>query len=137
MLSKAGLAGLSGDVALVLDASGSMFRLYQQGTVARVVERLAAVAGRLDEDGRLDVWAYATNPLQLPSLRVADMAEWIPLYVRTKSANTGAGGGSAAGRGHPGDQIGGGDESLRRHAVGQHPAPPSPSRSTMVTSAPS
>ncbi len=95
VLKKAGIAGRRARIAVVLDASGSMFRLYQQGTVGRVVERLAAVAASLDDDATLDVWAYATNPLALPPLRIDAMAEWIPLYVRTKSVSTGVGGARA------------------------------------------
>jgi hypothetical protein len=56
------------------------------------VERLAAVAARLDDDGTLDAWAYATNPLPLPPLSAETMAWWIPLYVRMKSMITGQGG---------------------------------------------
>jgi stress response protein SCP2 len=95
VLTKAGIAGHRARVAVVLDASGSMFRLYLQGTIARVVERLAAVAATLDDDATLDVWSYATNPLALPPLQVDVMADWIALYVRTKSVSTGAGGARA------------------------------------------
>jgi len=95
LLTQAGIAGRRARIAVVLDASGSMFRLYQQGTVARVVERLAAVAANLDDDATLDVWSYATNPLSLPPLHVDALADWIPLYVRTKSISTGAGGARA------------------------------------------
>lgn len=95
VLTKAGIAGRRARIAVVLDASGSMFRLYLQGTVARVVERLAAVAANLGDDATLDVWSYATNPLPLPPLHVDALAEWIPMYVRNKSVSTGAGGARA------------------------------------------
>jgi stress response protein SCP2 len=95
VLEKAGLGGQRARVGLALDASGSMWRLYRQGTVARVVERLAAVAARLDDDGAMDAWVYATNPVALPPLTVEAMARWIPLYVRAKSPATGSGGAAA------------------------------------------
>jgi len=95
VLTKAGISGRRARIAVVLDASGSMFRLYLQGTIARVVERLAAVAANLDDDATLDVWSYATNPLPLPPLHVDALADWIPLYVRNKSVSTGAGGARA------------------------------------------
>ena len=98
VLKKAGITGQRARIAVVLDASGSMFRQYQQGTVGRVVERLAAVAASLDDDATLDVWAYATHPLSLPALHIDAMAEWIELYVRTKSVSTGAGGARATKR---------------------------------------
>ncbi|OHV29641.1 stress protein [Pseudofrankia sp. EUN1h] len=79
-------------VALALDASGSMTTHYQTGIVARVVERVAAVAATMDDDATLDVWSYATMPLALPPLRADQLAEWIPLYVRMSYPGTGQGG---------------------------------------------
>lgn len=92
VMEKAGIPHQRARVGVVLDASGSMFATFRCGAVARAVERLAAVAARLDDDGSLDAWAYATKPLALPPLAVESMATWIPLYVRTKSIGTGAGG---------------------------------------------
>lgn len=92
VLEKKGIAGERASVAVVLDASGSMLQLYKIGTVARAVERLAAVAARLDDDGELDAWAYATNPLPLPPLQVDAMEGWLLQNIRTKSASSGAGG---------------------------------------------
>ncbi|WP_083418626.1 VWA domain-containing protein [Pseudofrankia sp. BMG5.36] len=95
VLTKQGIAGRQARVALALDASGSMRGLYKAGTVARVVERVAAVAATMDDDGTLDVWSYATEPLALPPLRVDYLADWIPLYVRMRKATTGQGGADA------------------------------------------
>ncbi|WP_007518211.1 MULTISPECIES: VWA domain-containing protein [Pseudofrankia] len=95
ILAKQGIAGRQARVALALDASGSMRGLYKAGTVARVVERVAAVAATMDDDGTLDVWSYATEPLALPPLRVDYLADWIPLYVRMRKATTGQGGADA------------------------------------------
>ena len=148
VLTKAGIAGRRARVAVVLDASGSMFRLYQKGTVGRVVERLAAVAAALDDDATLDVWAYATNPLPLPALPVDDLADWITLYVRTKSVSTGVGGARstkqreiaarAAGRPVPDwSSLGGqNDEAKVMRLVLEHAAPltsPPPTLVVFVT----
>lgn len=81
-LRKAGADGLTARVVLVLDASGSMGRLYARGTVASVVERMAAVAAQLDDDGLLQAWTFASNPARLPDLQVGDMPQWISLHVR-------------------------------------------------------
>ena len=94
-LTKQGLGGRQARVALALDASGSMRPLYKKGTVGRVVERIAAVAASLDDDGTLDVWSYATETLALPPLQVDYLAEWISLYVRQRKATTGQGGADA------------------------------------------
>ncbi|MFD9455496.1 vWA domain-containing protein, partial [Streptomyces sp. NPDC059985] len=81
-LSKAGATGVTARVILVLDASGSMSALYSRGTVANVVERMAAVAAQLDDDGEMQAWTFATNPARLPDLAVGDLPDWLRLHVR-------------------------------------------------------
>lgn len=81
-LSKNGASGVTARVILVLDASGSMSALYSRGTVASVVERMAAVAAQLDDDGEMQAWTFATNPARLPDLAIGDLPEWLRLHVR-------------------------------------------------------
>ncbi|MGI5339058.1 VWA domain-containing protein [Streptomyces sp. CA-181903] len=81
-LRKRGADGLRARVVLVLDASGSMSELYDDGVVAGVVERMAAVAAQLDDDGTMEAWVFADRPARLPDLRPADLPEWISLHVR-------------------------------------------------------
>ena len=81
-LSKHGAAGITARVVLVLDASGSMSFLYSKGVVADVVERMAAVAAQLDDDGEMQAWTFASNPARLPDLPLGDLPEWLRLHVR-------------------------------------------------------
>lgn len=81
-LAKHGGAGLTARVVLVLDASGSMAFMYARGTVAKVVERMAAVAAQLDDNGEMQAFTFASNPAQLPDLRIGELSEWITLHVR-------------------------------------------------------
>ncbi|EHN78799.1 stress response protein [Streptomyces sp. NRRL WC-3753] len=81
-LSKHGAAGVTARVVLVLDASGSMASLYSKGVVADVVERMAAVAAQLDDDGEMQAWTFASNPARLPDLRLGELPEWLRLHVR-------------------------------------------------------
>ncbi|MZD55582.1 VWA domain-containing protein [Streptomyces sp. SID5606] len=81
-LRKHGAAGVTARVVLVLDASGSMSFLYSKGVVADVVERMAAVAAQLDDDGEMQAWTFASNPARLPDLRPGDLPEWLRLHVR-------------------------------------------------------
>lgn len=81
-LSKHGAAGVTARVVLVLDASGSMSLLYAKGVVADVVERMAAVAAQLDDDGEMQAWTFASNPARLPDLRLGELPEWLRLHVR-------------------------------------------------------
>lgn len=81
-LRKRGAADLKARVVLVLDASGSMTRLYDRGVVGQTVERMAAVAAQLDDDGEMQAWTFATHPARLPDLQLGDLPEWIRLHVR-------------------------------------------------------
>ncbi|HZG88734.1 MAG TPA: VWA domain-containing protein [Pseudonocardia sp.] len=81
-LEKRGAPGLTARVVLVLDASGSMSNLYAEGTVNRVVERMAAVAAQLDDDGEMQAWTFASRPARLPDLQIGELPEWIRLHVR-------------------------------------------------------
>ncbi|MFB6752237.1 VWA domain-containing protein [Streptomyces sp. NPDC056353] len=81
-LSKHGAAEVTARVVLVLDASGSMSFLYSKGVVADVVERMAAVAAQLDDDGEMQAWTFASNPARLPDLRLGELPEWLRLHVR-------------------------------------------------------
>jgi stress response protein SCP2 len=81
-LRKHGASGVTARVILVLDASGSMARLYHEGVVADVVERMAAVAAQLDDDGEMQAWTFASNAARLPDLRLGELPEWLRLHVR-------------------------------------------------------
>ncbi|ODA73431.1 General stress protein 16U [Streptomyces sp. AVP053U2] len=81
-LRQHGAAGVTARVVLVLDASGSMSFLYSKGVVADVVERMAAVAAQLDDDGEMQAWTFASNPARLPDLLLGELPEWLRLHVR-------------------------------------------------------
>lgn len=81
-LEKHGAAGVTARVVLVLDASGSMSFLYSKGVVADVVERMAAVAAQLDDDGEMQAWTFASHAARLPDLHLGDLPEWLRLHVR-------------------------------------------------------
>lgn len=77
-----GVAAASARVVLVLGASGSMAGLYSRGVVADLVERVAAVAARLDERGGMRAWTFASNPARLPDVDLAGLPAWLRLHVR-------------------------------------------------------
>ncbi|MEV6016591.1 VWA domain-containing protein [Streptomyces sp. NPDC051997] len=81
-LRKHGAVGVRARVILVLDASGSMSFLYSKGVVADVVERMAAVAAQLDDDGEMQAWTFASNPARLPDVALGDLPDWLELHVR-------------------------------------------------------
>lgn len=81
-LQKHGGDQLKARVVLVLDASGSMTGLYAKGIVGSVVERMAAVAAQLDDDGTMQAFTFASNSARLPDLELGDLPTWIRLHVR-------------------------------------------------------
>ncbi|MDH6284131.1 vWA domain-containing protein [Prescottella agglutinans] len=81
-LKKHGGDQLKARIVLVLDASGSMSRLYDKGIVADVVERMAAVAAQLDDDGTMQAFTFASNSARLPDLDIGSLPEWTRLHVR-------------------------------------------------------
>ncbi|MEU4091356.1 VWA domain-containing protein [Streptomyces sp. NPDC026673] len=81
-LRKHGATDVVARVILVLDASGSMSGLYARGVVADVVERMAAVAAQLDDDGEMQAWTFASHPARLPDLTIAELPLWLRLHVR-------------------------------------------------------
>ncbi|WJV47587.1 VWA domain-containing protein [Streptomyces flavofungini] len=81
-LRKHGAEGVTARVILVLDASGSMSFLYSKGIVADVVERMAAVAAQLDDDGEMQAWTFASHPARLPDLRLGELPDWLKFHVR-------------------------------------------------------
>ncbi len=86
-LEKRGAAGVRARVVLVLDRSASMRALYSSGAVGRLVERIAPVAAVLDDDGGLDAWTFADHCARLPTLRPAELTEWIERQVYIRAGN--------------------------------------------------
>ena len=75
-LARQGAGEVRARVVLVLDASGSMSLSYIDGVVARIVERVAAIAAQLDI-GVMPVWKFADTAARLPDLHVDQLQNWI------------------------------------------------------------
>jgi uncharacterized protein YegL len=78
-------------VALVLDISGSMHRLYARGAVQRLAERVLALGLRFDDDGAVDVFLFGKEVHQPGDLGldgyqsyIADMLKSHPLEFDTR-----------------------------------------------------
>lgn len=84
ILEKKNLNRVVAKVGLVLDISGSMNRLYRNGTVQNVVERILAIASRFDDDGKLDMWMYDHRFRRLPSVTEIDFEDYINREILNK-----------------------------------------------------
>jgi stress response protein SCP2 len=76
-LEKNRLATAKAQVALVLDTTGSMTQRYLTGTVQAVVDRILPLAVHFDDDGALDVWAYAEKPGRLTPITLDNVRDYI------------------------------------------------------------
>ena len=76
-LEKRGLSEHRARVALCLDISGSMHRLYQQGKVQALCERVLGMAVQFDDDGACDVFTFGTGSYDEGPLDLHNYQGWI------------------------------------------------------------
>jgi hypothetical protein len=81
VLEKKKLTGVVARVGLVLDISGSMRSLYNNGSVQKVVERILAVASQFDDDGMLDIWVYDNEFSRLPAISEKDFENYVNMRI--------------------------------------------------------
>ncbi|MCW2549414.1 MAG: hypothetical protein JWN96_3874 [Mycobacterium sp.] len=76
-LEKKGLSEHRARVALCLDISGSMYRLYQEGKVQALCERVLGMAVQFDDDGACDVFTFGTGSYDEGPLDLNNYQGWI------------------------------------------------------------
>lgn len=81
-LEKAGLSGHKARVALCLDISASMSRLYSSGQMAAFTERILALATRFDDDGQLDVFLFGNDVHQPEPMDLANSRGYIERLLK-------------------------------------------------------
>lgn len=81
-LEKKQLQNTIARVAIVMDASGSMSHTYQNGSVQSVLDRIILVAARLDDDGNLETWFYASKHKKFPDITIQNVSSYLKKYVK-------------------------------------------------------
>jgi stress response protein SCP2 len=76
-LEKKGLSEHRARVALCLDISGSMYKLYREGKVQALCERVLALAVQFDDDGACDVFTFGTGGYDEGPLDLHNYQGWI------------------------------------------------------------
>ena len=76
-LEKNQLLGVKANVALVLDASGSMNNQYSRGIVQEVVNRLVPLAVNFDADMSIDCWAFGDQTQYLGEVNLNNYSDFI------------------------------------------------------------
>lgn len=62
-----GIDGVSAEVVLVMDYSGSMSALYRNGTVQRTLEKILPFGLGFDDNGLVDVYLFHDKVISLPN----------------------------------------------------------------------
>lgn len=76
-LEKKKLSEICASVILVLDVSGSMTHQYNQGRVQRTLDKVLPLALLFDDDGTLDVWAFADRSRRLTGATLDNIGDYI------------------------------------------------------------
>ena len=76
-LEKKQLTGVRARVALVLDASGSMYNQYKGGYVQEVVDRVLPLAVNFDDDKEIECWAFGEKPQFLGAIGLGNYEGFI------------------------------------------------------------
>ena len=82
-LSKKPLNGLVARVGLVLDYSGSMDWLYNNGTVQSVIEKILPLAMEFDDNNTMECWIFENGYHRLPDINLSNYKD----YVKTQIIN--------------------------------------------------
>lgn len=76
-LEKKELNGLIARVCMVMDFSGSMERLYDDGRVQEVIERLLPVAMQFDDNGVMEAWIFSNDFVRIPDISLDNYYNYI------------------------------------------------------------
>ncbi|MDE6909596.1 MAG: VWA domain-containing protein [Lachnospiraceae bacterium] len=83
--NTANLGSASAKVVVVLDYSGSMSRLYANGTVQHTIDRLVPLGLTFDDNGSIDVYLFQSDYRKMTDLSLSNYDN----YVRTVIAASG------------------------------------------------
>ncbi|WP_292635716.1 VWA domain-containing protein [Novosphingobium sp.] len=89
-LKKLGIEHEQAEVLFIIDASGSMGHLYGNGTVQETVERIAPVALRLDRDGKMPTWFYASKCKRVEDLTATNLTGFVSRTCPSPGAKIGS-----------------------------------------------
>lgn len=85
------LTDMQAKVAVVLDTSGSMSRLYNNGDVQRTINRFLPLAMRVDDNKQVDVWIFDECFRRLPSMNLDNYDGYIQREIFGQGIRLGSG----------------------------------------------
>lgn len=81
-LEKVGLQHHNAKVALCLDISGSMSRLYSSGKIQAFAERILALGTRFDDDGSIDIFLFGQHAHDAGELTISNFDGFVNRLIR-------------------------------------------------------
>ncbi len=81
-LEKVGLQHHQAKVALCLDISGSMSRLYSSGKIQDFAERILALGTRFDDDGSIDIFLFGRNAHNAGELTITNFEGFVNQLIK-------------------------------------------------------
>ena len=88
-LAKPALNNLTSRVAIVLDYSMSMDRLYKDGTVQGILETALPIAMQFDDNGKLEVWIFEDRFNRLPDMDIDNFYGYVQREIIDKRYSMG------------------------------------------------
>ncbi len=77
-------------VAVVMDYSGSMRKLYREGVVQEVLERLLPIAMKFDDNGEMEFWIFDDGFRRMPSISLDNYFGYVEREILSKGYHMGA-----------------------------------------------
>ena len=68
-------------VALAMDYSGSMYNLYDNGSVQNVITRLLPIALKFDDNGELEVWLFSDSQKRLEPITIKNYKNYAKKFL--------------------------------------------------------
>ena len=83
------LGSTSAKVVVVLDYSGSMYSLYNDGTVQNTINKLVPLGLTFDDNGSIDVYLFQNNYRKMPDLNLSNYEYYINNIVNASGYEMG------------------------------------------------
>lgn len=87
--SNVDLGNLTAQVVVVLDYSGSMRGLYNDGTVQQTLNRLVPLGLTFDDNGAVEVFLFENSFRQMPAMDLGNYADYIRAVVKKSGYSMG------------------------------------------------
>ncbi|MBU5676922.1 VWA domain-containing protein [Alkaliphilus sp. MSJ-5] len=90
-LEKNKVPDIVAKVALILDISGSMTKIYKNRTVQSIVNKILPLAIQFDDNEELDFWYYGSRPKRMEAVTMSNYYNAVPVNYKPLMESLGYG----------------------------------------------